>query len=131
MSFDDFHLVPKGVSCGKYASKKPLIDDMQICKFVKGSKQIFWKTSYDQIDYDGALSLQKKIVKTLGTDFSQVTAPRRVKPDKKQNILNVLCPFMSVQCRKLWEDLVENENSADLVKERGADEEIDEALTTI
>ena len=98
---------------------------------MKGSKQIFWKTSYDQIDYDGALSLQNKIVKTLGTDFPQVTAPRRVKPDKKQNILNVLCPFMSVQCRKFWEDLVENENSADLVKERGADEEIDDGLTTI
>ena len=105
LSFDNFHLVPKGVSCGKYASTKPLMDDIQICKFVKGSKQIFWKTSYDQIDYDEALFLQKKIVKTPGTDFPQVTAPQELNRIKSRTFLTffVLSCLFSVEIfGKIW-----------------------------
>ena len=118
MKYDDFYLVPRGVSQGKYASGKPLMDDIQVCKFEKGSQNMFWKTRYDQKDYMEAVFLQKKVAKALGNDYAKIGVPRGVYPPKKENIVNVLCPFLNANRRKFWEDLPVNEKSVDLVAER-------------
>ena len=118
MKFDDFYHIPKGVSSGNFALRKPKLATVQICKFERGSEKIFWKTSFDQKDFQKPFSCKKRYSKTLGNDFEKVDRPRGVYPAKKNNIINVLCPFMDIQRRKFWHDLSTNENSVDLVTER-------------
>ena len=46
IDYSDFFNYPRGVSQGKFADSKPKLKDIQVVKFLKGSKHIYWKTSF-------------------------------------------------------------------------------------
>ena len=51
MRFSDFFQFRKGVSQGNYARNKPKLENVQIVKFSRGKKEMFWKCSYLGTDF--------------------------------------------------------------------------------
>ena len=123
MRFSDFFQFPKGVSQGNYASNKPKLENVQIVKFSRGKKEMFWKCSYLDTDFKCARFLQRTYEKKIGAnEFTQCKQNRGVKPNKKENIVDVLCPHMKERSRNFWKNLDVNESSPDLTTERDYDE---------
>ena len=83
MSFNDFFEIPKGLSQAKYTCSKPKLEDVQVVKFVKGSTEMFWKTSYPEENFKSSKFLQKKYEKYIGKEFERNKENRSVKPGKK------------------------------------------------
>ena len=44
--FSDFFEIPKGLSQAKYTCNKPKLEDVRVVRLVRGSAEMFWKTSY-------------------------------------------------------------------------------------
>ena len=60
MEFFDFFDIPKGVSQGKHASKKPNLDKVKMVKSVKGSFALYWKTDYTNTCFKSASFFTEK-----------------------------------------------------------------------
>ena len=58
MSFNDFFQIPKELSREKYVCNKTKLADVHIVTFVKGSAEMFWKTSYTEENSKSARFLQ-------------------------------------------------------------------------
>ena len=115
MRFSDFFQFLKGVSQGNYASNKPKLENVQIVQFSKRKKEMFWKCSYLDTDFKCARFLQRTYEKKIGAnEFTQCKQNRAVKPNKKENIVDVLCPHMKERSRNFWKNLDVNESSPDL-----------------
>ena len=115
MSFNDFFEFPKGVS--KYAQNKPRLEDVQVVKFVGGSNQIYWKNDHRDNNFKSSRFLQKKYERSIEKEFSRNTENSGVKPSKKENIIQVLCPHMKGRSRSFWNALHVNDASVDLISE--------------
>ena len=61
----DFLTIPRGVSQGEFAKKKPKLEDVRIVKFTRESYKMFWKTRYSQVAFNSAQFLQRKIQKSF------------------------------------------------------------------
>ena len=122
-TYDDFYKIPRGVSSGKFAEGKPKMADIQVVKFVKGSKLIYWKKSFDDV-FRSAVFLQRKISKLIDNSdyFDSHDEPRGVHPEKIDDIILKLCPFMEANRRKFWIQL-KAADVEDLCLVRGFDED--------
>ena len=69
VDYQGFFLVSRGVSQGKYASKKPKLENLQVVMFKSRSDKIFWNTRHSQEQFHEAQFLQKKYIKSSGNDF--------------------------------------------------------------
>ena len=114
MHTESFLFVPRGVSQGKYKSKKPKLENVHVVMFKRGSNKIFWKTKHSQEQFHEVQFLQKKYIKSLGNDFKCSEQPRGVKTTKKEEINSTLCPFLKPSRRQFWENLPINDDSVDL-----------------
>jgi len=118
MDFSDFFEIPKGLSQAKYTCNKPKLENVQLVKFFRGSVEMFWKTSYAEKEFKSSRFLQTKHEKNIGKDFERNKQNRGVKPEKKDNIIEALCPHMKERSRQFWHQLAINEASVDLITER-------------
>ena len=105
----------RGVSSARFAENKPKLNEIQVVKFMKGSKKIFWKNDFLG-DYNSAYFLQHKISKLIDNCeyFSAYAEPRGVNQEKIDDILLKLCPFMDANRRKFWIQLNANSEVEDL-----------------
>ena len=84
---------------------------------------MFWKCSYLDTDFKCAQFLQRTYEKKIcANEFTQCKQNRGVKPNKKENIVHVLCPQVKERSRNFWKNLDVNESSPDLATERDYDE---------
>ena len=113
-NFFDF---PKGVSQANYTREKPKLGQVQVIKFERESIKMFWKESHKLESFKSSKFLQKKYERNIGKDFNRVMPPRGVKPDKKENIIEVLCPHMKERKGSFWRNLEVNDASVDLIDE--------------
>lgn len=120
MKYDDFILIPRGVSQGNYAKNKPRLENVRIVKFYKGSFKIHWKSDYDEVRFSSAEFLQRKIEKSIksGFLFPPQCQPRGVNTQKIENIIQVLCPHMEPGKRRFWLNIKKSDDSPDLQIER-------------
>ena len=91
---NDFFDFPKGFSQANYTREKPKPEQVQVIKFERGSIKMFWNESHRSESFKSPTFLQKKYERNIGKDFNRVMSPLGVKPDKKENIITVLCPHM-------------------------------------
>ena len=92
MSFNDFFKIPKRLFQAKYTCDKPKLGDAQVVKYVRGSAEMFWKTTSVEENFKPSSFFQRKLVKNIGKDFERSKENRGVKPAKKKDkIIEVLC----------------------------------------
>ena len=48
-------------------------------------------------------------------DFNRIVSPHGLKPDKKENIIKVLCPYLKERSRPFWHNLEVNDAPVDLI----------------
>ena len=113
-NFFDF---PKGVSQANYTREKPKLGQVQVIKFERGGIKMFWKESHKSESFKSSKFLQKKYERNIGKYFNRVMPPRGVKPDKKENMIKVLCPHMKERSGSFWHNLEVNDASVDLIDE--------------
>ena len=118
MKCNNFFDFPKGVSQANYTCEKVKLEQVQVIKFERGSIQMFWKESHELESFRSSKFLQKKYERNIGKDFNSVMSPRGVKPDKKENIIKVLCPHMKERSRSFWHNVKVNDPSVDFIGER-------------
>ena len=118
MKCNDFFDFPKGVSQANCTREKPKLEQVQVIKFERGSIKMFWKESHKSERFKSLKFLQKRYERNIGKDFNRVMSPRGLKPDKKENIIKVLCLHMKERSRSFWHNLEVNDASADLIDER-------------
>ena len=99
MKCNDFFDFPKGVSQANYTREKPKLEQVQVIKFERGSIKMFWKESHKSERFKSLKFLQKRYERNIGKDFNRVMSPRGLKPDKKENIIKVLCLHMKERSR--------------------------------
>ena len=125
VDYQGFLLVPRGVSQGKYASKKPKLENFQVVMFKSRSDKIFWNTRHSQEQFHETQFLQKKYIKSSGNDFKYSEQPLGVKTARKEEIVSILCPFLKPSRRHFWEDLPINDDSIDPLTDRDQSEHVD------
>ena len=76
------------------------------------------KESHKLESFKSSKFLQKKYERNIGKDFNRVMSSQGVKPDKKENIMKVLCPHMKERSRSFWHNLKVNNASVNLIDER-------------
>ena len=120
LNYKDFLTIPREVSQGDFAKKKPKLEDVRFVKFTRGSYEMFWKTGYSQVEFNSAEFLQRKIQKSLQSfeSFPSMQTPRGTNTAKISKIVEKLCPHMDSMKRKFWIDLPCNELSLDLQNTR-------------
>ena len=118
MKCNNFFDFPKGVSQANYTREKAKLEQVQVIKFERGSIQMFWKESHESESFRSSKFLQKKYERNIGKDFNRVMSSQGVKPDKKENIMKVLCPHMKERSRSFWHNLKVNNASVNLIDER-------------
>ena len=118
--YNEFYMIPRGVSSGTFANGKPRMADIQVVKFVKGSKHIFWKKSFDDV-FMSAAFLQHKISRLIDRCdyFEFYDEPRGLLPAKIDDIVSKLCPFMEPNRREFWMNMKANTDVEDLSVVRG------------
>ena len=84
---------------------------------------MYWKKSHDQADFKESEFLQKswrkELLKTDNMEnFERKKKPRGISKDKKQEIIEKLCPHMMPNRRDFWYNLPENNESMDLISGR-------------
>ena len=84
---------------------------------------MFWKESHKSENFKSSKFLERKYERNIGKDFNEVMSPRGVKPDKKENIIKVLCPHMKKRGRSFWHNLKVNDGFVDLIDERNESED--------
>ena len=119
MKYYHFFDFPKGVSQANYIREKPKLEQVvQVIKFERGSIKMFWKESHKSEKFKSSTFFQKRCERNIGKDFNRVMSPRGVKPDKKENIIKVLCPHMKERSKSFWHNLEVNDTFVDLIDER-------------
>ena len=118
MKCNNFFDFPKGVSQANYTREKPKLEQVEAIKFERRSIKMFWKESHKSESFRSSKFLQKKYARNVGKDFNCDMSPRGVKPDKKENIIKVLCPHMKERSRSFWYNLEVNDASVDIIDER-------------
>ena len=79
---------------------------------------MLWKESHKSESFKSSTFLQENYERNIGKEFNRVMSPRGVKPDKKENIIKVLCPHMKERSRPFWHNLEVNDASVDLIDKR-------------
>ena len=115
---NDFFDFPKGFSQANYTREKPKPEQVQVIKFERGSIKMFWNESHRSESFKSPTFLQKKYERNIGKDFNRVMSPLGVKPDKKENIIKVLCPHMKERSWSFWHNVKVNDPSVDFIGER-------------
>ena len=116
MSFNDFFKIPKRLFQAKYTCDKPKLGDAQVVKYVRGSAEMFWKTTSVEENFKPSSFFQRKLVKNIGKDFERSKENRGVKPAKKKDkIIEVLCTHIKQRSRHFWHQLDVNEAPVDLI----------------
>ena len=104
LNYKDFLTIPREVSQGDFAKKKPKLEDVRFVKFTRGSYEMFWKTGYSQVEFNSAQFLQRKIQKSLVLksfeSFPSKQTPRGANSAKISKIVEKLCPHMDLMKRK-------------------------------
>ena len=130
MEASDFLEVPKGVSSTKFAQSKPKLKDVLIVNFKKGTfgrnrrilrSQISCKRN---IRISILMFLLQKFCDLENINFCRRIEPRGVCTEKRDNIVQKLCPHMKENRREFWEKLHVDANSRDLVKEQDPSEDV-------
>ena len=83
LKFDQFYDVEKKISTAKFAEDKPLLKDVQVVQFQRNSTKMFWKQSYDDVEFKSALFLQKKGRESGRTPISTSCECKRNKHGEK------------------------------------------------
>ena len=112
LKFDQFYDVEKKISTAKFAEDKPLLKDVQVVQFQRNSTKMFWKQSYDDVEFKSALFLKKKAEKAVGLPFPPVANARGINTVKKQNILDTLKIHLDENRRAFWENMPTNDTSS-------------------
>ena len=82
--------------------KQARLEDVQVVKFVRGSAEMFLKTSYAGENFKSSRFLQTKYEKNIGKDFKRSKGNRDAKPANKDKISQVLSPHMKKRTRLFW-----------------------------
>ena len=116
MTHLDFYLFENGVSSGK-CTHRPLLSSVCSCMFKKGSSKMFWKTSFDDQEYQSGEFLKKKVAASLlkGVLVPVQRGPRGISATKKQDIIDKLCPLMPSNRSTFWRNLPIDDNVPDLI----------------
>ena len=102
MHTESFLFVPRGVSQGKYESKKTKLENVHVVMFKRGSNKIFWKTKHSQEQFHEVQFLQKKYIKSLGNYFKCSEQPRGVKTAKKKKLFQLYVLLSSNLTVSFW-----------------------------
>jgi hypothetical protein len=116
MTPSDFIEYPNGKS--NSMPSVPLLASICMMQFRKGTTELFWKSSFDDEEFMHTEFLLKKFVGRY-TTFPCKQSPRGLEPTKLKDIIKKLCPLMPEAKRKFWEEMTENEDSADLLANYG------------
>ena len=109
MSFNDLFEISKGLIQAKYTCSNPKLEDVQVVNFVRGSAQMFRKTSYAEENVKSFRFLQRKYKKSIMKNFERNKENRGVKSAKKDKIIEVLCAHMKETSRHFRHQLDVNE----------------------
>ena len=97
MQVFDFISYPNGVSSGKYASEKPMLENVCEVQFRKGSEKMFSRESFNE-EFKSAVFLKKQISREVIKGnigyFQYKTSPRGLLSTKIIYIISKLCPPM-------------------------------------
>lgn len=89
-----------------------LLNPVVEAKFVKGSRNLFYKTDFDESYQELNFLMQKFNVNTIPPLSN--TIPRGVKSSKKEGIVTKLVPLMPLNRREFWLNLPTSDNYIDL-----------------
>ena len=122
MKFDDFLDFENGLSQSQASkSTRPLLKDVYIAQFRKGSTSLFFKThtSGTNSDFMEATFLKRKSEQSILNceKINSQKMNRGITPSKKQIILDNLSTLMPTNRRSFYENLPVNEESADLISQ--------------
>ena len=100
------------MSKGKHTEGRPEISQIVEVRFTKDSTRLEWKYNFDY-DYCSSEFLMKKILKSLNGKWPPFPNKygkrnKEVPTDKKNNIIETLCPLMPSSQRLFWENLETN-----------------------
>ena len=122
MAHSDFINVPPGVTeQSKFTENKPLLDEISVAIFCRGSSKLFWKKKFLD-DFKSAEFLQKKILSNL-LKGNMIEFPPLypcgapvITYSRKRGIIDNLLKIMPLNRRKFWTDL-KTSNKNDEVSE--------------
>ena len=116
MTHLDVYLFENGVSSGKFTDR-PLLSSVCSCMFKKGSSKLFWKTSFDDQEYQSGGFMEKKVAASLlkAVLVPVQRGPRGISATKKQDIIDTLCPLMPSNRSTFWGNLPIDDNVPDLI----------------
>ena len=101
MNHDDFLDVPRGVSQqSKFTAGKPLLNNISIVKFQRGSTKLYWKKDYEENDYREAEFLQKKLAMQVNT--GKLVHPALYLNGKKELSITFFLSFQSTDGSFGW-----------------------------
>lgn len=91
----------------------PLLGNIRICEFRKGSRMLYYKESFDDVTFNESTFLKQNFQFKLP---EREAAPKGVNSEKKNKILTSLLPHMPARKRFFWHDLSSSDNAADMCK---------------
>ena len=117
MTHTDFYQFESGLSEGKASkSSRPLLRDVYIAEFRKGSYNMHYKLHHDDT-FRETSSLKKKKLLILDKPPCE-KEERGITSKKKNGVLRNLSSLMPINRRTFYDNLTVNDDVVDLVKER-------------
>lgn len=102
-----------GTSAAKLKRRnRVLLSEMSEVKVIRGSRLIFCKKNFEDTEYIECDVLREKFSLTLP---ETKVSGRGIPQQKKDDIVNKLCPLMPASRRSFWSDLLVNKNVNDLI----------------
>lgn len=99
----------------KKEAERPLLCEIYVLQFRRGSTVLFYKKSHDEKDFKSLRFLKMKI--NLSIPNNKRDSMRGVQTKKKEDIIKKLCPLMPSENRQFWENLPSG-NVSDLLQQQ-------------